>query len=75
MLRMLETGLVDHWIDTYFPRPHPCLVDRYSRQAKMAGVRDPSLVDLNRLVPAFLFLLFGLILAFLALLAEWIKKT
>jgi len=74
MLRMLETGLVDHWQKLYLPTPIQCMVDPSSRQAKLADIRNPALVDLNDLVPAFLFLLFGFILAFVALIIEWITK-
>jgi len=74
MLRMMETGLVDHWKEMYLPTPIQCLRDPSSLQAKMADIRNPALVDLHGLVPAFLFLLFGFILAFLALIIEWITK-
>ena len=71
---MMETGLVDHWQEMYLPTPIQCMVDPSSRQAKLADIRNPALVDLQGLVPTFLFLLFGFILAFIALLSEWIKK-
>ena len=74
MLRMMEAGLVEHWTELYLPVPIQCIVDPNSRQAKMADIRHPALVNLQGLVPAFLFLLFGFILAFIALLAEWINK-
>jgi len=71
MLRMLETGLVNYWVEMYLPKPVQCLVDRSSRQAILADIRNPALVNLHGLAPAFLFLLFGLILASMALLTEW----
>jgi len=72
---MIETGLIGHWEKIYFPAPVQCMVDPSSRQAKLADVRNPVLVNLRGLFPAFLFLLFGFSLAFIALVAEWIKKT
>ena len=74
ILRMMETGLVDYWKKIYLPTPIQCMVDPSSRQAKMTDIRHPALVDLHGLVPAFLFLLFGFTLAFIALLVEWIIK-
>ena len=70
MLRMLETGLVDHWFEMYFPNPVQCMVDPSSRQAKLTDIRNPILVNLHGLVPAFLLLLFGFAIALMALLAE-----
>lgn len=71
---MMATGLVDHWADVYVPRPTQCLVDPNSLQAIMADIRNPALVGLPGLVPAFLFLLFGCILSAMVLLAELITK-
>jgi len=72
---MIQVGLIDYWQKIYLPQPTQCMVDLSSRQAKMADIRNPALVDLHSLIPAFLFLLFGLILAFIALLAEWIIQN
>ena len=74
MLRMMETGLVNHWEDIYLPKPIQCMTDPSSRQAIMADIRNPALVDLVGLVPAFAFLLIGCIFAFVVLLTEWIRK-
>jgi len=74
MLRMLETGLVDHWKAMYLPNPVQCMVDPSSRQAKLADIRNPALVNLKGLVPAFIFLLFGFLLASMALFTEWMTK-
>lgn len=72
---MMETGLVDYWHEMYFQKPMQCMVDPSSRRAKLADIRNPALVDLQRLVPAFLYLQFGFILAIIALSAEMgIKK-
>jgi len=71
---MMGAGLVDYWKKIYLPTPTQCMVDPSSRQAKMADIRHPALVELQGLVPAFLFLLFGFILALIALLVEWIIK-
>lgn len=46
------------------------MVDPSSRQYKLADIRNPTLVNLRGLVPAFLFLLFGFILALVALLSN-----
>ena len=73
-LRMLETGLIDHWKEMYSSKPVQCMVDPSSRQAKLTDVRNPALVNLHGLIPAFIFLLFGFILASMALLTEWIAK-
>jgi len=70
----MEVGLIAHWEEIYLPKPVQCMVDPSSRQAKLADIRNPALVNLLGLAPAFLFLLFGFILALIALLAEWIKK-
>ncbi len=72
MLKMVEAGLVDHWFDMYLPKPVQCMIDPSSRQARMADIRNPALVNLRGLIPAFIFLLFGFILALVALLTEWI---
>jgi len=71
---MVETGLVDHWYEMYLPTPVQCMVDPSSRQAKLSDIRNPALVNLRGFVPAFLFLVFGFILASMALLTEWITK-
>jgi len=71
---MIETGLIDRWEKVYLPIPIQCLVDPSSRQAKLAEIRNPALVNLHGFVPAFLFLVFGFILAFIALSAEWVVK-
>ena len=68
---MMETGLVYHWQDIYAPKPVQCMVDPSSRQAKLADIQNPALVNLHGLVPAFLFLLFGYIIASVVLLTEW----
>ena len=70
----MEAGLVGHWKEIHLPTPIQCMVDPSSRQAKMADIRNPALVDLQGLVPSFLFLLFGFILALVALIAEWIRN-
>ena len=72
ILRMVETGLVDHWFEMYLPNPVQCMVDPSSRQAKLSNIRNPALVNLHGLVPAFLYLLFGFILASIALFTEWV---
>ena len=74
MLRMMETGLVDHWMETFLPKPSQCLVDSSSRQAMMNDIRNPALVDLVGLVSAFVCLLFGSIVSFIVFLAECVKK-
>ena len=74
MLRMVETGLVDHWYEMYLPKPVQCMIDPSSRQAKLADIRNPALVNLQGFVPAFLFLLFGFTIASVALSKEWITK-
>ncbi len=56
----------------YTPDPVQCMVDPSSRQAILADIRNPALVNLQGLVPAFLFLLFGFILASMALFTEWL---
>ena len=73
MLRISEAGLVDHWYEMYLPKPVQCMVDPSSRQAKMANIKNPALVNLHGLAPAFLFLLFGFILASVAIFIEWIQ--
>ena len=50
------------------------MVDPSSLQAMLADIRNPALVNLQGLVPAFVFLFIGFIIASMALLAEWIKK-
>ncbi len=72
---MMATGLLGHWKDVYVQSPTQCLIDPSSRQAILAGIRNPALVDLHALRPAFLFLLFGFVLAIMVLLAEWINKV
>lgn len=74
MLRMIETGLVDFWKNIYLPKPYHCMIDLSSRRAMLDDIRNPALVDLYGLFPAFVFLLFGLLLALVALLGEWIKN-
>ena len=73
MLRMMETGLVDHWMETFLPKPSQCLVDSSSRQAMLDDIRNPALVDLDGLVSAFVCLLFGSILSFIVFLTECVK--
>jgi len=51
------------------------MVDPSSSQSKLADIRNPALVNLHGLVPAFVFLVIGFILALMALLAEWMKKV
>ena len=74
MLRMMVTGFVGHWKDIYLPKPIQCMTDLNSRQAMLADIRNPTLVDLDGLVPAFEFLFIGLLIASLVLLGEWVKK-
>ena len=74
MLRMMGAGLVDYWKKIYLPTPIQCMVDPSSRQAKLADIRNPALVNLQGFVPAFLFLLFGFTIASVALSKEWITK-
>ena len=71
---MMEAGLVDHWKDIYLPKPVQCMVDPSSRQSKLADIRNPALVNLRGLFPAFVFLLIGVTLALTTRLVEWIKK-
>ena len=71
---MIETGLVDHWREFYLPKPVQCMVDPTSRQAMMADIANPTFVDLKGLVSAFTCLLFGIIIALVAFLREWIQK-
>jgi len=71
---MLEAGLVDHWKEIYLPTPIQCMIDPSSRQAKLADIHNPTLVNLHGLAPAFSFLLCGFLLAFMALLAECINS-
>jgi len=49
------------------------MVDPSSRQAKLTDIRNPILVNLHGLVPAFLLLLFGFAIALMALLTEFVS--
>ena len=74
MLRMMVTGFVGHWKDIYLPKPIQCMTDLNSRQAMLADLRNPALVNLHGLVLAFLFLSFGFIIVLMVLFTEWIIK-
>jgi len=72
---MIQTGLIDHWkSDIYLPKPIKCMLNPSSRQAKLAEIRHPALVNLHGLFSAFVFLFSGFVIALMVLLAEWMKK-
>lgn len=71
---MIQAGLVDHWIDTYKPKPAQCLLDPNSPEQIFASIRYPDYVNLKNLYSAFVTLIFGSGLTFLVFIGEWITK-
>lgn len=65
-MRMHETGLLTHWLNTYQPKPYKCL-----EMAKARGdPRNPAKISLKNLSILFGMLLFGFILSSISLLCE-----
>jgi len=71
----METGLVDHWMKIFLPKPSQCLVDSSSRQTMLDDIRNPALVDFEGLVSSFVCLLLGSIVSFVVFLTECVKTS
>jgi hypothetical protein len=77
MLELMQTGIIDHWDLWFRPMPLQCLSNiknvykpKNSKTSKMKN-RPPAL-SLKNLTGAFIVLLFGFSLSFLAFLCEQI---
>ena len=66
---MQEVGLLNHWLDTYQPKPRKCL-----EMAKPKDdPRNPSKISLANLIIPFWVLFVGYVLSFIVLIFEkWI---
>ena len=74
ILRMHGAGLVNLWLNRFRPMPSQCMTDPTDRKEIMAQIRNPSLVNLKILYSAFLYLILGFTLSFIALSIEWVRK-
>ncbi len=63
---MHETGLLNHWLDTYQPKPHKCL----EMGKPQDNSRKPAKISLTNLSMSFGTLSVGYILSLIVLMCE-----
>ncbi len=73
LLRIMEAGLLNGWKNRFLSTPHQCPFG-FDGQDKLAGIRNPDLVNLSSLYSIFVCLIIGLILSFLVLLTELVAS-
>ena len=71
-MRMREAGLVDHWIKNFRADAHQCVKNKRNSKIEKDDINP---LTLRGLTGAFIVLLTGIFLAFVAFIGERILKV